>query len=168
MFIFGALYFVQGVAEPTEGLISQPVKSLLRSWGYDAAQVGAFMLMVGFPWYIKPVYGLLTDFIPIRGSRRRSWLILWTGITSAALLYLFLFPPSADQATLFMIMLVLPGLGIAFTDVVIDGLMVEEGQPRGITGTLQSVQWACVYGAASGRGSSAASWRSGGCRRRGS
>jgi len=51
-----------------------------------------------------------------------------------------------------MVMLILPGLGIAFTDVVVDGLMVEEGQPRGITGTLQSVQWACVYGAAIGTG----------------
>jgi len=31
LFVFGALYFVQGVAEPTEGLIAQPVRSLLRS-----------------------------------------------------------------------------------------------------------------------------------------
>lgn len=151
-FIFGALYFVQGIAEPTEGLISQPVKSLLRSWGMDAAEVGQFMFVIGFPWYIKPVYGLLTDFVPILGSRRRSWLILWTAITSAALLFLFLFPPQSGDTTLLMVMLVLPGLGIAFTDVVVDGLMVEEGQPRGITGTLQSVQWACVYGAAIGTG----------------
>ncbi|MCP4873382.1 MAG: folate/biopterin family MFS transporter [Proteobacteria bacterium] len=151
-FIFGALYFVQGIAEPTEGLISQPVKSLLRSWGMDAGEVGQFMFVIGFPWYIKPVYGLLTDFVPIRGSRRRAWLILWTGITSAALLYLFFFPPQQGATSLLMVMLVLPGLGIAFTDVVVDGLMVEEGQPRGITGTLQSVQWACVYGAAIGTG----------------
>ncbi len=42
----------------------------------------------------------------------------------------------------------IPTIGVAFVDVVVDALMVEEGQPRGITGTLQSVQWACMYGAA--------------------
>ena len=44
-------------------------------------------------------------------------------------------------------MLMIPTIGVAFVDVVVDALMVEEGQPRGITGTLQSVQWACMYGA---------------------
>ena len=31
--LFGTMYFVQGIAEPTEGLIAQPVRSLLKSWG---------------------------------------------------------------------------------------------------------------------------------------
>ena len=30
---FAALYFVQSVGDPTSGLIAQPVRSLLRSWG---------------------------------------------------------------------------------------------------------------------------------------
>ena len=44
-------------------------------------------------------------------------------------------------------MLFVPTIGVAFSDVVIDALMVEEGQPRGLTGRLQSVQWAAIYAA---------------------
>ena len=31
--LFCLFYFVQGIIEPTEGLLSQPIKSLLRNWG---------------------------------------------------------------------------------------------------------------------------------------
>jgi hypothetical protein len=41
--------------------------------------------------------------------------------------------------------LFVPTLGVAFADVVVDALMVERGQPRGLTGTLQSVQWTSIY-----------------------
>ena len=34
--LFGMLYFVQGIVEPTEGLIAQPVRSLLKSWDHTA------------------------------------------------------------------------------------------------------------------------------------
>ena len=30
---FAALYFVQSVGDPTSGLVAQPVRSLLKSWG---------------------------------------------------------------------------------------------------------------------------------------
>ena len=138
---------MQGIAEPTEGLIAQPVRSLLRSWGHDAAGIGAFVAVLSIPWMIKPIYGLLTDFVPLFGTRRRSWLIVWTAATSVALTAMWLFPPQDGATTMLLVMLLVPTVGVAFTDVVVDGLMVEEGQPRGITGTLQSVQWGALYGA---------------------
>ena len=36
------------------------------------------------------------------------------------------------------------GLGLAFNDVLIDALMVENGKPLGLTGAFQSVQWAAI------------------------
>ena len=39
------------------------------------------------------------------------------------------------------------GLGLAFTDVLCDAVMVEEGKARGLTARFQSIQWAAVYGA---------------------
>ena len=33
--MFGAMYFIQGIGEPTEGLIAQPVRSLLAKWGLN-------------------------------------------------------------------------------------------------------------------------------------
>lgn len=41
--LFGLLYFVQGIVEPTEGLLSQPIKSLLRHWDYSAASAAWLM-----------------------------------------------------------------------------------------------------------------------------
>jgi predicted MFS family arabinose efflux permease len=37
------------------------------------------------------------------------------------------------------------GLGLAFTDVLIDALMVENGRRLNLTGAFQSVQWAAIY-----------------------
>ena len=145
--LFGAMYFVQGICEPTEGLIMQPVRSLMKSWGHTVEEMGRFAFLLGLPWSIKPLYGLLTDFVPIRGSRRRSYLILTCIATSVPLLYLYAFPPQKGDSWLLLAVLMLPTVNVAFSDVVIDALMVETGQPRGLTGRLQSVQWAAIYGA---------------------
>jgi MFS family permease len=39
------------------------------------------------------------------------------------------------------------GLGLAFTDVVVDALMVEHGQRWQLTGAFQGVQWAAIESA---------------------
>ena len=85
-FFFAALYFVQSVGDPTSGLIAQPVRSLLRSWGESPAALGASMALLAVPWTIKPVFGLLSDFVPLLGSRRRSYLLLANGVAAASLL----------------------------------------------------------------------------------
>jgi Na+/melibiose symporter-like transporter len=46
-----------------------------------------------------------------------------------------------------LLWLCIPAFAIAFSDVVVDALMVETGQPRGLTGQLQSIQWASLYAA---------------------
>ena len=72
--LFGLLYFVQGIVEPTDGLLSQPIKSLLRNWGYSAASTAWFISVLSIAWAIKPLYGLLTDFVPLAGSRVAAYL----------------------------------------------------------------------------------------------
>lgn len=143
--LFSALYFVQGIAEPTEGLITQPVRSLLKSWNQSDMQISTFMALMALPWGFKLLYGLLTDFVPLFGQRRRSYLLLSTAVTAAGLCYLGLTPLPAGQTGLLLLLLVLPTLGVAFSDVVIDALMVDKGQPLGLTGVLQSAQWTAMY-----------------------
>ena len=144
--LFGAMYFVQGIAEPTEGLIAQPVRSLLKSWGYSSAGIAGFGALLTFPWWIKPIYGLLSDFVPIGRTRRRSYLLLTSAATVLGLGCLYVMPlPHGAYLQLLLLMLI-PTVGVAFSDVVVDALMVEKGQPRGLTGMLQSVQWAALYG----------------------
>jgi predicted MFS family arabinose efflux permease len=147
MMLFSAMYFVQGIAEPTEGLIAQPVRSLLKVRGYSTSEIATFAALLALPWTLKPLYGLLTDFVPIAGMRRRSYLLLTSWATVLGLSFLYLVPLPADAYWLLLTVLLIPTVGVAFSDVVVDALMVEVGQPRGLTGRLQSVQWAAMYGA---------------------
>ena len=143
--LFGTFYFVQGVCEPTEGLISQPVRSLLRSWKYDAAAIGDFGALIAIPWTIKPLYGLLTDFLPLLGSRRRSYLVLSTLLGAVSLLALYMEHLTPAMHSKLLLLLLLPTVAVAFGDVVVDALMVEHGQPLRLTGQLQSVQWGAIW-----------------------
>jgi MFS family permease len=145
--LFAVLYFVQGMGEPVAGLVAQPVRSLLRSWGEGAAYIAAFSAAVSIPWSLKPLYGLLSDFVPIAGFKRKSYLLLTSLIALAGFAALFLFKPTSSNYTLFLLLLIAPTVGLAFGDVLVDALMVEKGQPLGMTGVLQSVQWAASYGA---------------------
>jgi hypothetical protein len=145
--LFGLLYFVQGIVEPTEGLLSQPIKSLLRHWDYSAASTAWMMSALTLPWTIKPLYGLLTDFVPLAGSRRRSYLQITTAAACISMTAVYFMPLSKDMALLLLVLLLPSAVAVAFSDVVVDALMVEEGQPRGMTGRLQSIQWGSIYGA---------------------
>lgn len=145
--LFGTLYFVQGFGEPTEGLVAQPTRSLLKGWGYGTGEITEFMFVLGLPWLVKPLMGLLCDFVPLRGSHRRSYLLLTTLLTTLGLAGAYAMPPGQGAVSTLLLLLFLPGCGIAFSDVVADAHMVETGKPLGITGLLQSVQWTALYGA---------------------
>lgn len=145
--LFGLIYFVQGIGDPTEGLVAQPTRSLLREWGIGADAIAGFMLIIGLPWYLKPLLGLLTDFVPIFGSRRRSYLLLATLMAGVGLLFAGSLELSPGSTGALMLVLLVPATCIALSDVVADALMVENGQALGLTGRLQSVQWGSLYAA---------------------
>ena len=147
LIIFAALYFVQGMGQLSSGLLAQPLRSMLKNWGSDSGEIATFMFLLGLPWYIKPVFGLLTDFVPIRGFRRKSYLILSSLLVIVGFLFATLLPLTPAFSMVILFVLLLPAFGIAFTDVATDAAMIETGQPLGITGRIQSAQWGAIYGA---------------------
>ena len=138
--------FFHGLNEPTEGLLAQPVRSLLTSWGDDAARIATFSALLALPWSIKPLFGLITDFIPLAGMRRKSYLALTSAVSAACFLGLFFWPVRAGGTFALLVWLIVPTAAVAFADVSADALLVETGQARGLTGQLQAVQWGCSYG----------------------
>lgn len=139
--LFAIVYFAQGMWN----LPQQTIVIVLKERGLTAAQVAAFFTISTLPWLIKPVYGLVSDFVPLFGRRRKSYLLLTSALASAASLTLAL---AGDHSYWRLaIFFTAMGLGLAFTDVLVDALMVENGRARGLTGAFQSVQWAAIYGA---------------------
>src|SRR4030095_11547291 len=99
-----------------------------------------FFAITTLPWPLKPVYGLLSDFVPLFGRRRQSYFLITSSLAAIAGLIL----AASDAIALGPIRTVdLPGmkftliagvglftimaLGLAFTDVLTDAMMVENG-----------------------------------------
>ncbi len=146
--LFGALYFLQGFGEPTDGLMAQPVRTLLGTWGRSVAEIATFGALLAIPWALKPLYGLLSDFVPLGGSRRKGYLIATSAVTATTLVGLWAFPVPAGASGPLLGRLWVATAAVAFTDVVADALMIEQGQPRGLTGRFQAIQWGSMYAAA--------------------
>jgi MFS family permease len=138
------MYFVQGVGEPGDGLLAQPMLGLMKSWQRTPEQIATFAALLGVPWAIKPLYGLLTDCVPLAGYRRKSYLVAAGALATLGFLAMTFLPLEQPSPHLLLACLLVPALGVAVADVVIDALMVEYGQPAGITGNLQSIQWAAL------------------------
>ena len=87
LWFFALVYLVEGVGQ-IGGLIAQPLSFYLKEvHGWAALQVTAFLAVFNFPWIIKPVYGLLSDFVPIFGYRRKSYLVIANVVAMAAYLW---------------------------------------------------------------------------------
>jgi Na+/melibiose symporter-like transporter len=152
-FLFGVVYFAQGMWYLTE----QPITIVLKDRGLTAGQVADFALSAIVPWLIKPVYGLLSDFVPLFGRRRQSYFLLTSMLATAAGLLLAwgdwiargqIWSVNVFGVTFTLVegvfLFTAMALGIAFNDVLTDAMMVERGRPLGLTGAFQSVQWACI------------------------
>jgi MFS family permease len=137
--IFAVVYFAQGMWY----LPNLSITFLLKdTFGLNAAQTATFFSITVVPWLIKPVYGLISDFVPLFGRRRKSYFILTSGIAAAMGLALTIMGSYTYWGV--AIFFTLMGLGLAFTDVLTDALMVENGQRLGLTGPFQAVQWAAI------------------------
>lgn len=136
MIFFGLVYFAQGLGQ-AGGLINQPLMFYLKSLGLTSDRVAQSLAILTLPWVIKPLYGLISDFIPLFGYRRKSYLFLMNALAAAGFLWLTgLTSPGMIVTALF-----LTALGIASSDVLVDALMVENGQRLGLIKQFQSQQW---------------------------
>jgi MFS family permease len=138
--LFGAVYFAQGICQVVL-LLNQPLKNYLRKGlGFSTDEIAAFMYVVMIPWMLKPLYGLLSDFLPIAGYRRKTYLLLMNLLAAGA----FFWAAGISEPRMLSILLLVTALGVACSDVVIDALMVESGQRTGRTKLFQGVQWTCI------------------------
>ncbi|MEA5533320.1 folate/biopterin family MFS transporter [Crocosphaera sp. XPORK-15E] len=132
-----SVYFVQGIL----GLARLAVSFFLKDdLGLNPAQMGALIGVAAIPWVIKPVFGFLSDGLPIFGYHRRPYLILSGIIGSLSWIMLANVVTNAWLATF---TLLLTSLSVAISDVIVDSLVVERARKEslGQAGSLQSLSW---------------------------
>lgn len=134
------VYFVQGILGLSRLAVSFFLKDEL---GLSPAQVSALMGLATLPWVIKPIYGFLSDSLPILGFRRRSYLLIAGFIGSLSWLYLALLAHHPWEATM---AIAGSSLAIAVSDVIVDSVVVERIQKssQSTAGELQSLCWSAT------------------------
>ena len=109
------------------------------------------------PWVCKPLYGFVSDSVPLfEGEKRRPYLV-GCGL-AGALAFAALSVSPASSYALAVLWMTLSELAIAFSDVVVDALVVERarGESQATAGSLQSLCWG-----AQSVGSMATAWVAG-------
>ena len=137
LFAILTIYFVQGIL----GLARLAVSFFLKDdLGLTPAQVAALMGIASLPWIIKPLFGFMSDGLPIFGYRRRPYLILSGFLGTISWLALATVVNSAWTATL---VLLLTSISVAVSDVIVDSLIVERAREETLSqsGSLQSLSW---------------------------
>jgi MFS family permease len=74
-------------------------------------------------------------------------LLLANGLAAASLILLAFIPLAPGSRWLLFALLLPTTMAIALGDVIVDALMVEKGQPLGLTGRFQSIQWTAANAA---------------------
>ena len=131
------VYFVQGIL----GLARLAVSFFLKDeLSLSPAEVSAITGIAALPWVIKPLFGFISDGLPIFGYRRRPYIILSGLMGTAAWIALATMVETAWAATTVML---LSSLSVAISDVIVDSLVVERAREESQqnAGSLQSLCW---------------------------
>ncbi|MBW4440234.1 MAG: folate/biopterin family MFS transporter [Plectolyngbya sp. WJT66-NPBG17] len=131
------VYFVQGILGLARLAVSFFLKDELH---LNPAEVSALLGIVALPWMIKPLFGFISDGLPIFGYRRRPYLVLSGFLGAIAWVLLATVVHSAWAATL---AISLGSLSTAIADVIVDSLVVERARGESVSGagSLQALSW---------------------------
>jgi hypothetical protein len=137
--VIGTPYFVQGSSNLAEIPILYFIKFTL---GMGDAGGQLFDALRNAGWFVKPLWGYVSDRVPLLGYHRKSWLVLMACLAvvfwaiTAGLAYAGVRVP-----IVYLITLNLAFATYAFVDVVCDALMVTEGRRLRRVGAFVNFQW---------------------------
>jgi predicted MFS family arabinose efflux permease len=137
MLFFALVYVVEGVGQ-TGGLIAQPLNYFLKqTYGWTPVEVTAYLTVLNLPWIIKPVYGVVSDFLPLWGYRRKSYLVLANIMAAGA----YFWVTQITSPGVIIIALLLSAYGMAISSTVCGAILVENGQKFGASDAFVNQQW---------------------------
>ncbi len=122
-FCFAILYVAQGIPE---GMTYFGIPAWLAMNGKSAADIGAYVAVIGIPWSFKMLIAPLMDrfsFLPM--GRRRPWIIFGQLGLLVAFIGLALVPQPLTHFSLLMAAGFCVSLFSAFQDVAVDGMAID-------------------------------------------
>jgi MFS family permease len=144
MLFFSVVYVAEGIGQSV-GLIAQPLNYFLKEvHGWTPVQISAYLAVFNLPWIIKPVYGLISDFLPLFGYRRKSYLLAVNAAAIGALLW----ATQIVQPSELVFVLLLTAYAMAISSTLCGAILVENGQKFGASGAFVNQEW-LWYNAAS-------------------
>lgn len=138
-----SVYFVQGILGLARLAVSFFLKDELL---LSPVQVSALMGIVALPWMVKPLFGFISDGLPIFSYRRRPYLVLSGILGAISWVSLATIVHTSWAAT---VAIALGSLSVAVSDVIVDSLVVERARAESVAhvGSLQSLCWgAAAFG----------------------
>lgn len=137
LWFFALVYIVEGLGQVV-GLIAQPLTYYLKQvHGWTPVQVTAFITLFNVPWVIKPVYGLVSDFVPLFGYRRKSYLLIANVAAAAG----YFWATQIDVPSLLLLALMVTAYAMAISSTLCGAVLVESGQRLHLSGTFVNQQW---------------------------
>src|SRR5215468_8336099 len=124
MLFFAIVYVVEGIGQARVGVIFQPLSYYLKIKGWTPVEVTAYFAVLNFPWIIKPVFGLVSDFVPLFGYRRKSYLIISSAASAAAYGGIAVWTEPRE----FALLLLLTAYAMATASTLCGALLAENGQ----------------------------------------
>lgn len=141
MLFFAIVYVVEGIGQARVGIIYQPLNHYLKEIGWTPLQVTAYIAVLNFPWIIKPVFGLVSDLVPLFGYRRKSYLIIASLCAIGGYAGIARLVEPAEFASL----LLLTSYAMATASTLCGALLAENGQAFRLSSSFVSQQWLWFY-----------------------
>jgi MFS family permease len=141
MLFFAIVYVVEGIGQARVGIIYQPLTHYLKVTGWTPLEVTAYFAALNFPWIIKPLFGLVSDFVPLFGYRRKSYLI----VSSICAVGAYAWIARLTEPSEFALLLVLTSYAMATASTLCGALLAENGQSLRLSSTFVSQQWLWFY-----------------------
>ena len=144
LLFFAIAYLAQGLSCAQFGLIAQPIQFfMMKGLSLNAAQVSSYMAIMMIPWVAKPLYGLLCDFVPLFGYRRKSYLMVANIATAIAFTVMCMF----SSLQVMLVALFCTATTMAVATCLMVGLAVEQGRSGSNARFYFCLQEICYYSA---------------------
>jgi MFS family permease len=138
MWFFAIVYSVEGIGQARSGIMWQPLSHWLKeSLHWTPVTISASLAILDLPWVIKPLWGAISDFVPLFGYRRRPYLVL----ANIAAFLAFAWVATIDTTTSMIPALTVTAFAMAISSTLCGALLVETGQKNNTSASFVNQQW---------------------------